>query len=228
LPQQRSASIAPEKLPFTVAVSENFTDGAQPMWISPHPPSKAPPRPNEIAPYDEWATWAERARAVLTQQRAVYFTVQGTSDAQVTLLDLQVQVVARRPAMRGTLYGLSGGDPSHFRAVNADLDREPPALSDRYNEEFFTSEFPKRHERRPMRFPYRVSLSDAETFLVDAFAKNCDCAFVIKLSWAAQGRTGTHIIDDGGSPFRVTGNRNATQICMAPAPGALERCSKWP
>jgi hypothetical protein len=224
---EQSASAAPANLPFTVALGAEFTNGAQPVWISGLPPSKVPPRPTGDASYDAWATWAKRAKAVLTSRRPVYFTVQGASAAQVTLLDLKVEVVRRQPPLRGTAYGLVGGDPGYFRSVVADLDKQPPAMSDHYDEEFFTNDFPKRHERRPIRFPYKVSLSDAETFLVDAFTERCDCEFVIKLSWTSQGRTGTHVINDHGSPFRITGNRNARQLCAVNF-SEPERCAPWP
>lgn len=64
-----------------------------------------------------------------------------------------------------------------------------------------------------MTFPDKVSISDAETFVVEGRAGRCDCDWVIDLSWAAEGMTGTLTIDDNGKPLRVSGGDNVTRVC---------------
>jgi hypothetical protein len=78
-------------------------------------------------------------------------------------------------------------------------------------------------ERRPIRFPYRVSISDAETFVVDGNTAQCHCFWEIELSWASQGQVGKVVIDDGGRPFEVTGTRNAARTCTT-GPDTGEKC----
>jgi hypothetical protein len=74
-----------------------------------------------------------------------------------------------------------------------------------------------------MTFPYKVSIIDAETFVVEGRATTCDCDWQIELSWAAEGKSGTLTIDDNGKPFRVSGGANVTQVC---ATGDTETCRR--
>jgi hypothetical protein len=96
----------------------------------------------------------------------------------------------------------------------------PPTLSASIDE--LSEDSVPAHERRPITFPYEVSLSDAETFLVDATTDSCDCRWVIELSWAAEGHVGTVVIDDNGKSFHVTGTSNITVSCLTSADG--EEC----
>lgn len=214
-PDDRSPSATPaptgSELPFTVAVRS----GAR-SWASDKPMAELPPRPGY---YDDWRPWAAQVDAVDESPQVVYVTVQGRSDAQVTLTDLRVRVVARRPPLQGTLFGVPGGGDTVFRWVSVDLDADPPGLSTHLDEHAPAAD----HERRPIRFPYRVSRSDAETFEFHGYAERCDCAWVIELSWASEGRTGAHLIDNGGKPFRVTGASNIVRRCWTSPDG--EECS---
>lgn len=200
-PQDRA-----DELPFTVAVqsSQNPTVG----WISDRRLSQVPARPSADS---DWDPWAAETGAVPIEQRTIYLTVQGRSAAQVTITDLRVRVVARRPAITGTHFLTGGGDAGIFRWMETDLDEEPPAMSAKFDES--VSFLAPEHELRPIRFPYRVSLSDAETFAVEAHADQCDCDWIIELAWASQGRTGTIVIDNDGRPFRLSGSRNAVTKC---------------
>jgi hypothetical protein len=105
--------------------------------------------------------------------------------------------------------------------VVADLDDEPPSLSDVYEEQF--AEAVPQHERRPIRFPYRVALTDAETFAVVAETDDCHCFLVLELTWASQGRTGTYTIDDNGEPFQVSGSSDLLGTCTV-YPELPEEC----
>lgn len=209
-------SSSPEQEPFTVVVIPvaRTTIG----WITTLPPAEELPRPAD----DEiWDGWVEQTAAVSINSHTVLFTVQGTSEAQVTLMDMRIDVRDRRPSIRGYRYGATGGGPSLLRYVTADLDDDPPSLSDFYGEAL-ASELP-RHEQRPIRFPYRVSLTDAETFAVVAETDDCHCSFVIELSWASQGRAGTYLIDDNGEPFQVTGSSDLLGTCTV-LPDLPEEC----
>jgi hypothetical protein len=200
-PQQDGAA------PFTVAVSvmHDRFDG----WVADRPLATLPPRPEFGG---NWEDWARRAGAIPARSQYVYATVQGRSEAQVTLTGLQVRVVDRRPGVAGVHAGPGGGGPTAYRWVEANLDTDPPTMSaDTFPE--FEDKVPA-HERRPIVFPYEVSISDAETFLVIGSAEKCDCSWIIELSWAAEGRVGTLVVDDNGKPFRVTGTSNARIRCI--------------
>lgn len=204
---------ADDGLPFTHSVRV-YHDQAF-GWVSGRELPQLPDRPGFDGDWDrwgaEWDKWMAAAEAVPAVALEIDINIQGRSDAQVTLTDLRVRVVKRAPAIRGTVVLIPGGDPGFYRYVDVDLDEDPPAHSPTVDEAF--DFLAQEHELRPIRFPYRVSLSAAESFLVNAHTDRCDCAFVIDLSWASQGRTGTVAIDDEGKPFRVTGRSNVTHTC---------------
>jgi hypothetical protein len=89
-------SSGPDDEPFTVAVIPiaRTTIG----WILPLSPEEAHPRP---AADEVWDGWVERTGAVSINSHTVLFTVQGTSEAQVTLTDMRIRVTERRPRRLG-------------------------------------------------------------------------------------------------------------------------------
>ncbi|MFD3426648.1 helix-turn-helix domain-containing protein [Nocardia fluminea] len=203
--------------PLTIAVNRghNPTEG----WVSVLAPAEAPPRP---VSHGVWAGWSNAADAVPANKRSIILTVQGTSSAAVTLTDLRLRVIQRRPAVHGTRYFVGGSGPA-FRWVSFDIDSVPPAVSAHYFEPY-AKNMPLQ-ERRPIRFPYEVSIEESESLLVEVRARECDCEFTIELDWASQGRAHTEILNDEGKPFRVTGLANVDISCAARALPHLEDCS---
>ncbi|MEV0762705.1 hypothetical protein [Nocardia sp. NPDC050435] len=162
---------------------------------------------------ERWKKWVQDVRAVPATALVVDFTVQGTSEAEVTLTGLTVRVTDRRPAFPGTHVIDSGAGDNPYRYVAADLDTDPPTLSDYYEPSYGSNVPPI--QRRPIQFPYQVKLSDAESFEVSARTQTCDCEFVIELTWIGLGRQGSTTIDDKGKPFRVAAISAATHFCGA-------------
>ncbi|WP_157747205.1 hypothetical protein [Micromonospora echinofusca] len=208
----------PDALPFTVAVrvGHDPPDG----WVVEAPLADIPTRPVWSG---DWTQWAREAAGAPASRQHVSFTVQGVDEAQVTLTDLRVRVVARRPAPRGVFAAPGGGGPTAYRWVHANLDEDPPLLTAGIFEE--GEDFVPEHERKEIRFPYRVSLSDAETFLVIGYTENCDCDWKVEVDWAAQGRIGTVTVDDAGRPFRVTGTAGVHTECWT-SPDGTEECRR--
>ena len=60
-------------------------------------------------------------------------------------------------------------------------------------------------QRPPASFPYRVSNSDVEVFLIDAHAVDCDCTWELVLDWSRGSEKGQTVVNDNGSPFRTQG-----------------------
>ena len=118
-----------------------------------------------------------------------------------------LRVVARREPIRGTALSRPCGGTGEVRWLSVDLDRDPVApTADRLDDTYpFTPDW----ERKPIKFPYTVSLADAETFVVRASTEGCDCDWVIGLHWASQGQTGVLPITDNGRPFRTSSDKNA-------------------
>ncbi|MEU7997947.1 hypothetical protein AB0B83_21785 [Micromonospora sp. NPDC049060] len=208
----------PDALPFTVAVrvGHEASDG----WVVAPPLAEVPARP---AWAGDWSRWAREAAGTPASRQYVYFTVQGVDEAQVTLTDLRVRVMTRRPALRGVFTAPGGGGPTAYRWVEANLDEDPPVLTAGLFDEGGAS-LPE-HERKEIRFPYRVSLTDAETFLVIGHTVDCDCDWTVEVDWASRGRTGTVTVDDAGRPFRVTGTAGVQTECWT-YPDGMEECRR--
>ncbi|MGW0327775.1 hypothetical protein [Nocardia sp. NPDC003183] len=203
-------------IPLTVAVNAKHYPTAG--WVSTREPAEALARP---AYSGDWNGWATASNAVPAEHRSIILTVQGTSSASVTLTDLRIGVLQRRPAVQGTRYFTEGSGPA-FRWVSFDVDRSPPVLDTHYFESL-AHRMPLQ-ERKPIRFPYIVSISEPESLLVEVAATECDCEFDIQLDWASQGQAHTAILNDAGRPFRITGLANITEKCTGGALPQSEKC----
>jgi len=149
-----------------------------------------------------------------TSPMQVYVSVQGRSDAQVVLTGLDVELVGRAPVPTGTVLTAEPcGGPGEFRWLGIDLDATPPAAAPELDETNPNFEDATPEERTPIAFPYEVTRDDAETFLVEAGTRSCDCTWRLRLSWQSQGRSGTAVIDDGGEPFRTVATSGAVAEC---------------
>ena len=57
--------------------------------------------------------------------------------------------------------------------------------------------------QRPINFPYKVSLTDPEVFMIFGNTSRCDCRWTAKLRWQSGDEDGTTTIRDGDDPFRT-------------------------
>ncbi|MFI9007596.1 hypothetical protein ACIGNX_10250 [Actinosynnema sp. NPDC053489] len=198
-----------EPIPFTHAVRK-ITPTCGAPWITPKPPEQIRlPVPQEVTSHGGWSEWDQvNEGGAAASPGQVMITVQGRSDAQVVLTDLRVRVVARREPLRGTAVVRQCGGPGVVRRLSVDLDRDPvaPTAEDQFGA---TDPDTPQWERKPIKFPYTVSLTDTETFVVEAKTDGCDCDWVIDLHWASQGQVGVLPITDDGHPFRTSSRRNA-------------------
>ena len=120
----------------------------------------------------------------------------------------------RRPPIAGTeLSGPCGGG-GFFRLLQVDMDQTPPVARSIVNPPGgVLGEPDKPWQTTPVVFPYTVSLIDTETFVISAATEKFDTEWVLDLSWASSGKTGTLQIDDHGKPFRTSSTaaaRNCT------------------
>ncbi|MCE7000172.1 hypothetical protein LZG04_35965 [Saccharothrix sp. S26] len=160
-------------LPFTHAVRKLTPTCGWP-WITPKAPEQISlPVPEEIKSSGGWSDWDEvNEGGAAASPGQVVITVQGRTDAEVVLMNLEVRVVARREPIRGTALSRQCGGEGAVRWLSVDLDRDPVvATADRLDEVYpFTPDW----ERKPIKFPYTVSLTDAETFVIKASTEGCD------------------------------------------------------
>src|SRR5205823_4576680 len=89
---------SPAGQPFTIATRGQDHFACFHGWMVARPPTDIP-APSSYADYEHWMV---AAGAVVSDYGGVLLTIQGTTVAEVVLTSLQVQVVNRAPAMRGT------------------------------------------------------------------------------------------------------------------------------
>lgn len=145
-------------------------------------------------------------------------TIQGKTDAEVTLTGMEVKVKRRR-APAGTILTPPCGDgdeedkdEGYLRSIDVDLDSSPPLTQPRINLDASSADEPG-SRREPLIFPYQVAVRDAETFEMVVYTRDCDCHWTVDLRWASQGRTGVTTIDNEGKPFRTVGGASAEGDC---------------
>lgn len=160
-------------------------------WVIPMHSSAIPPPP-PLA--QSRAGWADQLRGVPALGRRVRVVVTGRTASAVVLTDLRIIVLTRDPPVAGTqVIGICGGAVA-TRYFVVDLDPALPTVEAR----------PSDFDQPPVAFPYRVSSTEPEVFLIDARTRNCFCSWIAELHWVADGREGITRIDDKGRPFHVT------------------------
>jgi hypothetical protein len=142
----------------------------------------------------------------------IYVTVQGTSEAQVVLRDIRIHVRRLGPAPVGTLLNGGCGDPVTYRWLSVDLDDPDPVVTSQFLPEAIADSEPE-DRREPIQFPYEVSSSSSENFMIEAHTEECDCEWWAELSWSSQGQSGTVEIKDHGEPFRVLSDSRVVTDC---------------
>ncbi|MFJ2027119.1 helix-turn-helix domain-containing protein [Streptomyces sp. NPDC087897] len=161
-------------------------------------PTAVPPPPTEA----DAAPWAAALGAVHAGETGVRITVQGRDDRAVVLESLRIRVVERRPVAPGRIYRMSSGCGGSLtpRMFDVDLDAPRPvarAVAGNDSGEAIGA----------VAFPYRVSVTEPEVFLITGRTAGCDCDWFAELGWSGGGRSGTVRIDDEGRPFRTGGTR---------------------
>jgi hypothetical protein len=183
-------------------------------WYAPDPVEEIDA--NEIHDGLEWIDGAGGAPA---SPSTVMFTVQGTTDADVVLTGIDIEIAERRQPPVGALLHDGCGDSGAFRWLEVDLEAtgKPKIvsyISGGADESLDLSDDPLDQARRePVQFPYHVAKSEAETFIIVAYAEECDCDWTASLRWQSQGDEGSTVIDNGGEPWRTVGLSQAWGSC---------------
>lgn len=177
--------------PFTV--SADSLNGSCTAWVTTQTPDKiatALPLKEEFTSYGRWedlAAVSDGASPSGTKhydgsydRDPVEFTVQGNSSQAVTITDLKVRVTKRNPPIKGVTLSRECGGTSYYRWFNVDLDSSPAKISTEDDLKLAPSDEPAKR-KVPLELPYTASLSDPETFIVQALTLECDCEWVIDL-----------------------------------------------
>ncbi|WSA65531.1 helix-turn-helix domain-containing protein [Streptomyces microflavus] len=195
-PERQPPVARPSAPPFTWTSDDHvWKYGCGHTYLVGGPPAAVPPPPAEA----DAESWATALGAVHAGETGVRITLQGTDERAVVLEALRIRVVERREPAEGRVHRMSSGCGGALtpRMFDVDLDVERPVARS----------VPGNDTGEPIpavSFPYRVSASDPEVFLVTGRAARCDCDWVAELRWSSGGRSGTVRIDDG-RPFRTSG-----------------------
>lgn len=138
--------------------------------------------------------WVARYDAADADSTSFGFLVQGKPGKTTVLTGLRAEYLDRQPAAEsGTLVKLSYtqcGDASTPRVFDLALDdpsgRLLPAEGETTN------------------FPYTVSYTDPELFVITAETAQCDCTWRLALSWSSDGMQAVTYLDNhDGAPFHT-------------------------
>ncbi|MFB8384019.1 helix-turn-helix domain-containing protein [Streptomyces rubiginosohelvolus] len=201
LPRSSGPSSGPEagRVPFTWTGDDHvWKNGCDHAYLLDRAPTAVPPPPVEA----DAGSWAGALGAVHAGETGVRITLQGRDDRAVVLESLRIRVVERRSPAEGRVYRMSSGCGGSLtpRMFDVDLDASRPVARPVAGND-------SGEPIEAVAFPYRVSVTDPEVFLITGRTVGCDCSWVAELAWSSGGRSGTVRIDDGGRPFRTNGVR---------------------
>ncbi|MER5942270.1 helix-turn-helix transcriptional regulator [Streptomyces sp. NPDC001928] len=147
-----------------------------------------PPPVEQDAP-----AWVGAYKAVSAGEQLLTLTVQGTGEETVVVDGLKVRVVGKDtpPAWNDYVMGVGCGGNVPTRPFTVALDGARPTVVAGSGQRDF---------------PFKVSESDPEVFEVTADASAYDVRWYLELAWSSGDRKGTLVVDDGGKPFRTSGN----------------------
>ncbi|MEV0139545.1 transcriptional regulator [Streptomyces globisporus] len=201
VPRSSGPSSGPEagRAPFTWTGDDHvWKNGCDHAYLLDREPAAVPPPPVEA----DAASWAGALGAVHAGETGVRITLQGRDDRAVVLESLRIRVVERGSPAEGRVYRMSSGCGGSLtpRMFDVDLDASRPVARPVAGND-------SGEPIEAAAFPYRVSVTDPEVFLITGRTVGCDCSWVGELTWSSGGRSGTVRIDDGGRPFRTNGVR---------------------
>jgi hypothetical protein len=133
-------------------------------------------------------------------------SLQGSSPKSILIHRMDIEVVKRRPALRGPHYQLQGGGLAPSRLISIDLDaRRPKAVPEIGPNSTVPNESPG-----PVNFPFFVSEEELEHFVIIATAERYDCEWKATIHWTVAGKQGSTELSNQGKPYRLTGTSAAT------------------
>ena len=162
-------------------------------YLVQHPISEVGPPPSGGDP-DGRYEWAHSMNGADAWESYAELIVRGRSADPVVLLGIDINVVSRRPPLRGTLLSYDGlGAGIDVRKIHVDLDSDEPRTF-HFNEDLKEIET----------FPLRVSDTELEVIDLVVSTGSCDCRWTAELQYEVAGKEGSMLIDKDGEPFRTT------------------------
>jgi hypothetical protein len=145
--------------------------------------------------------WAHRMGGVDAGETILTLTVSGTTGAATVLQQLRLNETCG-PALAGTVIEYPPGKPA-VAAVFGTAVLVQASLPVRQIE-FELGRHPHVVEPTGVPFPFTVTQSDVEQFVLVARVADADCKWRLLLDWSSGATNGTVVISDRGKPFRTT------------------------
>lgn len=197
--------------PFSIGAVRQWDHACTVNWFMPVSQGEFDFAPADGAP---WTENPDTERGFPASPSWVTFNLQGLSEVDVTILSIKVEVTKRRPAPVGVVLDAPCGDAGPYQWLEAHLDEEPARTYTAGDTQDRLTDDPSSLDMAPVRFPYVISSSQSERYLVSAWTVDCDCDWHIVVEWESLGRQGEHVIDDSGRPFRTVGLARAASECL--------------
>ncbi len=174
---------------------------------------------------DNWDFLEAQPGAAQVGRDVVLVSVQGESARTITLTGIQFHV-RRHPHPKGAVFSGQCGGPFVGRAIEVDLDANPPRIVDSVSDEQGMLGSRGLHGERlykPIRFPWTVSLTDPLLLDVIATTESCYCEWSAEIQWVSGAETGTLNVDNGGGGYRVIGETDPATYVRSEAGWQLYR-----
>jgi transcriptional regulator with XRE-family HTH domain len=147
---------------------------------------------------DDAPRWVGAYGAVTADEQRVALTLQGTGANTVVLEGMHITVISKDAPLAWNDYvmgdGCGGGVET--KSFDIDLDDTNPTVATKDGQRDF---------------PYKVSESDPQVFYVTAHTKAHDVRWELTMDWSSNGRHGTVLIDNSGTPFRTSADVDRPQ-----------------
>jgi hypothetical protein len=184
--------------PVTAAVM-TLGEGTCPEFVIDKTSNQVPLPPSDL---DRTSHWAKSVDAIPADFIEHVVTVQGRDRhrSNIVLQSMRVEIVRSTRPATGKLYALDVGcgaglSPRYFDLA---LDSQHPVL------EAKPGVGPGGRKIPAVDFPFTVSSTSSEQFRIVAISDRHDVQWRLHLSYTSNGETHDLVIDDDGSPFRLT------------------------
>lgn len=132
----------------------------------------------------------------------VLLTVTGYGQRPVTITSVDFVVEKRSDPLVGGLQLVREClDPTVFRYAEVDLDQSPPRIDE--PSAIAAEGLLEQMRSEPVEFPYEVTSENTETFLLIAHTRGY-VEWKLRLNWSDGENSGSLILDNEGSPLRIT------------------------
>lgn len=178
----------------------------------------APVRRALIADGTEWSTWAREHGAVDGSSQIVLLELRASTDEPVTVTGIDVAVLARNAPMKGWFVANpTGCGLAPVRLATVDLDAPKPEVG-----YYKDDESPKTDH-----LVLSVTRTNQEVIQLIADTKQALVDWRAEVQYSGSDGPGSVVVDDGGTPFRVSSEVGSEGYTFEFASKKIRRRPDW-